>query len=129
MPLLELFWAMLWFFLFVAWIWLLVVILTDVFRSRDLSGWGKALWTLFVVFLPMLGVLMYLIVRGTDMAERSEQYAIERDQRTREYVRAAAHDGGDSAAAEIDKLSRLRDSGVLTEQEFQAQKSKLLAEA
>jgi Phospholipase_D-nuclease N-terminal/Short C-terminal domain len=129
MPLLDIFWTMLWFFVFVAWIWLLIVILTDVFRSRDLSGWGKALWTLFIVFLPVLGTLLYLIVRGTDMAERSEQAAIERDRKTRDYIRAAAPARAASTADELDRLAHLRNSGVLTEQEFEAQKAKLLARA
>lgn len=129
MPLLDLFWAMLWFFLWIAWIWLLVVIITDVFRSHDLSGWGKALWTLFIIFLPFLGVLLYLIVRGGKMAERSQQAAIEREQMTQEYIRSVSGGGGASTADEIDKLARLRSSGAITEEEFQAQKARLLATA
>jgi hypothetical protein len=129
MPLLDLFWAMLWFFLWIAWIWLLVVIITDVFRSDDLSGWGKALWTLFIIFLPFLGVLLYLIVRGGKMAERSQKAAIEREQSTQEYIRAVSGGGGASTADEIDKLARLRSTGAITEEEFQAQKAKLLATA
>jgi hypothetical protein len=128
MPLLDLFWAMLWFFLWIAWIWLLVVIITDVFRSHDLSGWGQALWTLFIIFLPFLGVLLYLIVRGGKMAERSQQEAIEREQMTQEYIKSVSG-GGVSTADEIDKLARLRGSGAITEEEFQAQKAKLLATA
>ena len=129
MPLLDLLWTMFWFFLFIAWIWLLVVILTDVFRDRDLSGWGKAGWTLFVFILPMLGVLIYLIVRGDRMSERSERRAMGWDQQTSDYVSAPAIDSGASKADELDKLARLRSSGTITEEEFQAQKAKLLAQA
>jgi hypothetical protein len=129
MPLLDLLWTMFWFFLFIAWIWLLVVILTDVFRDRDLSGWGKAGWTLFVFILPMLGVLIYLIVRGDGMSERSERRAMRWDQQPSDYASAPVIDGGASKADELDKLARLRSSGTITEEEFQAQKAKLLAQA
>ncbi|HEY3200410.1 MAG TPA: SHOCT domain-containing protein [Actinomycetes bacterium] len=129
MPLLDLLWTMFWFFLFIAWIWLLVVILTDVFRDRDLSGWAKALWTLFVFILPMLGVLIYLIVRGDGMSERSERRAMGWDQETSDYVSAPAVNSGASRADELDKLARLRNSGTITEEEFQAQKARLLAQA
>jgi Short C-terminal domain/Phospholipase_D-nuclease N-terminal len=129
MPLLDLLWTMFWFFLFIAWIWLLVVILTDVFRDRDLSGWAKALWTLFVFILPMLGVLIYLIVRGDRMSERSERRAMGWGQQTGDYVSAPAVDSGASRADELDKLARLRNSGTITEEEFQAQKARLLAQA
>ena len=78
MPLLDLFWTMLWFFIFAALIWLVIVILTDVFRSPDLSGWAKALWTLVIVLLPLLGAFIYLLIRGTEISERSEQAAIDR---------------------------------------------------
>ena len=127
MPLLELFWATLWFFLFFAWIWLVITIFGDIFRSRDLSGWGKALWTLLVVFLPWLGVLIYLIVRGRSMEDRSVQAAAEREKATRQYVQSVASDDGASSADEIAKLAELRNSGLLTEDEFVAQKAKILA--
>ena len=127
MPLLDLFWATLWFFLFFAWIWLVITIFGDIFRSRDLSGWGKALWTLFVVFLPWLGVLIYLIVRGKSMEDRSVQAAAEREKATRQYVQSVASDDGASSADEIAKLAELRNSGLLTEEEFVAQKAKILA--
>ena len=127
MPLLDLFWATLWFFLFFAWIWLVITIFGDIFRSRDLSGWGKALWTLFVVFLPWLGVLIYLIVRGRSMEDRSVQAAAEREKATRQYVQSVASDDGASSADEIAKLAELRNSGHLTEDEFVAQKAKILA--
>jgi hypothetical protein len=128
MPLLDLFWTMIWFFLFVAWIWLLYVIVTDLYRSRDLSGWAKALWVLFIIFLPVLGTFIYLIVRGGEMAERSEQAEMERDQMRHDYIKTLSGRSV-SAADEIDKLARLRDSGAITEEEFQGQKAKLLAQA
>lgn len=133
MPLLDLFWTMLLFFLFVAWIWLLIVILSDVFRSRDLSGWAKALWTLFVLFLPWLGAFIYLLIRGSEMSERSAQAEAERIDRGREHAAMSAPGGtaptgGSSPATEIDRLARLRDAGVLTEDEFQARRAKLLAQ-
>ena len=127
MPLLDLFWATLWLFLFFAWIWLVITIFGDIFRSRDLSGWAKALWTLFVVFLPWLGVLIYLIVRGKSMEDRNVQAAAERDTATRQYIQSVASDDGGSSADEIAKLAELRDSGLLTEDEFVAQKAKILA--
>ena len=75
---LDLFWSMMWFFVLIAGIWLFIVIISDVIRSRDLSGWAKALWALLLIFLPWLGAFIYLLVRGTEMAERSEQAAIDR---------------------------------------------------
>ncbi|PZF79642.1 SHOCT domain-containing protein [Jiangella anatolica] len=131
-PLLNLFLTMLWFFLFVAWIWLLVTLLTDVFRSDDLSGWTKALWTIFILILPLLGALIYLIVRGSGMADRMAADYRRRDEAFREYVRDAAGDGGaaapsgSSTADELTKLARLRDEGVLSPEEFASQKARLL---
>jgi hypothetical protein len=128
-PLLNLFLTMLWFFLFIAWIWLLVTLLTDVFRSTDLSGWTKALWTIFILVLPLLGALIYLIVRGSSMTERMAADYQRRDEAFREYVRDAASTNGTapaSTADELAKLARLRDEGVLSPDEFAAQKAKLL---
>jgi len=118
---------MLWFFLFIAWIWLLFMIITDIFRSRDLHGWGKAVWIVFIIFLPLLGALVYLIARGGKMAERSMQEAADRDKQTREYIRSVSSNGA-STADEIDKLAQLRAAGTLTDEEFQAQKARLLAQ-
>jgi ABC-type multidrug transport system fused ATPase/permease subunit len=128
MPLLDTLWAMLWFFLFIAWIWVLFMIITDIFRSHDLHGWGKAVWIVVIIFLPLLGSLVYLIARGGKMAERSMQAAAERDRQTREYIRSVSSNGA-STADEIDKLAQLRAAGTLTEEEFQAQKAKLLTQA
>jgi hypothetical protein len=127
MPLLDLFWAMLWFFLFFVWIWLLITVFADIFRSDDLSGWGKALWVLFVIILPYLGVLVYLIARGKSMQERAINQAAEQEKRTRAYIQEVSASSGASTADELAKLAQLKDSGVLTEEEFAAQKAKVLA--
>ena len=129
MPLLDLFWAMLWLFLFIAWIWLVISVFVDIFRSDDLSGWGKALWALVVLIIPLLGVLIYLIVRGGRMHERAADEQAAREQATQRYIRNAADtgDAGSDTADEIAKLAKLRDDGVLSDDEYNAQKSKLLA--
>jgi hypothetical protein len=124
MPLMDMFWTMLWFFMFFIWIWLLIGIFGDIFRSDDLGGWGKALWTLFVIITPFLGVLVYLIARGKGMQERSIRDAEAADAATREYIKQAA--GTTSKADELAKLASLRDQGVLTPAEFEAQKAALL---
>jgi hypothetical protein len=123
MPLLDLFWAMLWFFLFVMWIWVAIAVIADVFRSKDMGGFAKALWVIFVIAIPWLGLLTYLIVRGKGMADRSAQEARAREEASRAYIQNAA--GGPSTADELKKLADLRASGVLTEAEFEAQKAKL----
>ena len=125
-PLLDVFWTMLWFFLFFLWIWLLVIIFSDIFRSHDLSGWGKALWVVFVIFLPLLGVLFYLIFRGGKMQERNVRQAQENEAAFRSYVQEAAGSSSTSTADELTRLAALRDQGVLTEAEFQQQKANLL---
>lgn len=126
MPLFDVFWAMLWFFLWVVWFWLLITVFADIFRSDDLSGWGKAGWTAFAVVLPYLGVFVYLIGRGRGMAERQQQRAAAAEIATRDYIQQVAG-SSPSSAAELERLAQLRDSGVLTEDEFQAQKSRILA--
>jgi type VI protein secretion system component VasK len=125
MPLFDLFFTMLWFFLFVAWIWVLISVYADIFRSDDLSGWGKALWVLFALVLPALGVLVYLIVRGGKMQERAAQRANEAEQAAQSYIREVA--AAPSTADELAKLAQLREQGVLDPKEFEAQKAKLLA--
>lgn len=127
MPLLDLFLTMLWFFLFVAWIWLLISVYADVFRSHDLSGWGKALWVLFVLVLPYLGVLVYLIARGGKMQERSQAQVQQAQLATESYIREVA--AASTPADELLKLGQLRDQGVLSSEEFEAQKAKVLASA
>jgi Short C-terminal domain len=125
MPLLDLFWAMLWFFLFFAWVWLLISLFADIFRSEDLSGWGKAGWTIFIVILPLLGALVYLIARGKSMTERTIKQAADQEKAMRTYVQDVASSSS-SVADEIGKLAALRDQGLLTAEEFNAKKASLL---
>mgnify|MGYP001814582786 CR=1 FL=1 len=118
-------------FIWVAWIWLVISILIDIFRSDDLSGWGKAGWTLLVVFLTWIGVLIYLIARGQGMNERRFAHAAQMQQAQNDYIRQVAADSGapssGGTADEIAKLADLHKQGVLTDAEFQAQKAKVLA--
>lgn len=114
-----------WFMLLFAWIWLLISILSDIFRDRELSGWAKALWTLFLIVVPWLGALVYLIVRGRSMTERAAKVAEERDTQMRAYVRDAA--GTTSTAEELRKLAELRDSGAITPEDYEKAKAKTLA--
>jgi hypothetical protein len=125
-PVLNLFWTMFEIFAFVVWFWLLFMILTDVFRSRDLSGWGKAGWTIFVIFLPVIGILTYLIIRGPSMHERSAQQARQQDEAFRSYVQEAAG-SPPSSADQLAKLADLRQRGVITANEFEQQKAKVLS--
>ena len=120
----DVFLSMLWFFLFFIWIWLLISVFSDIFRSDDLSGWGKALWTIFVIVLPYLGVFVYLIARGKEMGMHAASDAARREQDMRSYVQNVA---GTSTAGEIERLAELQRSGQITEAEFQQAKTKLLA--
>lgn len=124
MPLLDVFWTMLWLFLFIAWFWTVISVIGDIFRSRDISGGAKALWVSFVIIIPWLGVLTYLIVRGPGMAERGYERAVNQEQAARAYIQEAA--GGTSVADEIKKLADLKASGVISDDEFAAQKARLL---
>ena len=121
----DTFLTMLWFFLFFIWIWLLITVFSDIFRSHDLSGWGKALWIIFVILLPYLGVLVYLIARGKKMSEHGLQDAARRDAQMRSYVQDVA--GSTSTADEIERLAQLQQQGAITEEEFRQAKAKLLA--
>jgi hypothetical protein len=123
-PLLNAFWTMFEFFLWVLWIWVLIWIFIDIFRSQDLSGWAKALWFLFVLLIPLIGVLVYLIVRGSTMHERAVRQAQQQDEEFRSYVQDAA---GSSPADQLAKLADLRDRGVITTDEFEREKAKVLA--
>ena len=118
--------SFLWFFLFFIWIWLLIVVFSDIFRSHDLSGWANALWSIFVVILPYLGVFVYLIARGRHMQEHAVSDAKQRDADFRQYVQNAAGTSGGGAADEITRLADLRDKGVITDAEFQQAKAKAL---
>ncbi|MBZ5737103.1 SHOCT domain-containing protein [Nocardioides mangrovi] len=121
----DVFLSMLWFFLFFIWIWLLITVFADIFRSDDLSGWSKALWTVFVIVLPYLGVFVYLIARGHKMGGHMAAQAARQDAQMRDYVQSVA--GSSSTAGEIERLAALRDGGTLSEAEFQQAKAKLLA--
>ena len=128
MPILDLFFSMLWIFLFIMWIWLVITVFVDIFRSDDLSGWGKAGWIVLVIFLPLLGVLIYVIARGQSMTDRRIRDARDQKDATDAYIRSVAGTGsGGSTADELTKLAALRDNGTLTEDEYQSQKAKLLA--
>jgi Short C-terminal domain/Phospholipase_D-nuclease N-terminal len=122
----QVFLSMLWFFLFFIWIWLLIVIFGDIFRSDDLSGWGKALWSLFIIVVPYLGVFVYLIARGHKMQEHQVRAAQAQDAAMRDYVQSVAGSGGGGAADEIARLADLRDRGVISEAEFQQAKAKAI---
>jgi hypothetical protein len=126
-PLLNVFWTMLEFFVWVIWIWLLIWIFIDIFRSRDMSGGAKALWFLFVLFIPLIGVLVYLIVRGGSMHERAAQDAKQQDAEFRSYVQQAAASSPASTADQLAKLADLRDRGVISAEEFEREKAKVLA--
>jgi hypothetical protein len=123
-PFLDIFWTMLVFFLWIMWFWLLIVILTDVFRRRDISGWGKAAWVLFVIILPFLGVLLYLGFQGHGMSERNLEAQSTARAQTDEYIRSVAQT---DPAEQIAKGKQLLDSGAITQSEFDAIKQKALA--
>ncbi|WP_035840334.1 SHOCT domain-containing protein [Kitasatospora azatica] len=128
-PLLNLFWTMLEFFLWILWFFLLFKVLTDLFRDHSLSGWAKAGWIVLVILLPLLGVLLYVIFRGKSMAERDQEQVKQADAAMKQYIRESAGttEGGGGQAEELKKLSELKASGALTEEEFQRAKTKLLA--
>ena len=123
-PFLDILWTMLVFFGWVIWFWLLITVFGDLFSRHDISGWGKAGWTLLVVALPYLGVFIYLIAQGAHMAERREQRSRAARSEFDDYVKNVAAPGG--PAAEIDKAKQLLDSGAITQAEFDAIKAKAL---
>jgi|SRR5215469_963410 len=123
-PLLDVFLSMLWFFLWILWIFLVVRIIMDIFGSQDMGGWAKAGWTLLVIFLPLLGVLVYLIARGGSMRERQEREIEARDQAFRSYVKDAA--GTTSSADQLSRLADLHQRGVINDREFERGKEKIL---
>jgi hypothetical protein len=124
-PLLGAFWTIFEIFLWVIWFWVLITVFIDIFRSQDLSGGAKALWFLFVLIIPLIGVLVYLIARGGKMHEHGVQAAQQQDEEVRSYIKQAA--GSPNSADELAKLADLRDRGVITAQEFEQQKAKILA--
>ena len=126
-PILDAFLTMLYFFLFIIWIWLLIMVFMDVFRSHDIGGLAKALWVIFIIVLPFLGVFIYLIARGGKMHERQAQQAAEQQKAFDQYVKQAAGTEGADTASQLAKLADLKSQGVLTDAEFDAQKAKILA--
>jgi Short C-terminal domain/Phospholipase_D-nuclease N-terminal len=123
----QVFWSFLWFFLFFIWIWLLIVVFSDIFRSHDLSGWAKALWVIFVIIVPYLGVFVYLIARGHKMQEHAVEAAQAQDAAMRQYVQNVAAQDGTSTADELAKLADLKAKGVIDDAEFERLKTKALS--
>lgn len=124
-PLLDAFLTMLWFFGFVLWIWLVIAVFMDIFRSPDLHGGGKAAWCIIVIILPLIGVLAYLIARGGKMHQHAADDAARQQEAFASYVRGVSGDGG--PAAELAKLAELRDKGTISQEEFEQGKARILA--
>src|ERR1700733_567718 len=120
-PVLDAFLTILYFFLFIVWIWLAFMVFFDIFRSHDLSGWAKALWVIFIIVLPFLGVFFYLIFRGGSMHERAAQQAALQQKHFDQYVRQAAGTPGADTASQLTKLAELRKENMITEEEFQSE--------
>jgi hypothetical protein len=124
-PFLDVLWSMIIFFAWVAWLFILFRVIADIFRRHDTSGWGKAVWLIFVIVLPFLGVLIYLIANGDEMGKRDLEHARAAQASMDDYVKSVAGSGG--PAAEIDKAKQLLDSGAITQVEFDAIKAKAIA--
>ena len=124
-PFLDVFWTMIIFFCWVIWIWMVIIIFSDIFSRHDISGWTKAAWTVFIIVLPFLGVLIYLIAQGKSMAERRTQQSQAARADFDDYVKNVASSGG--PAAEIEKAKGLLESGTITQAEFDSLKAKALA--
>jgi general stress protein CsbA len=125
-PFLDVLWTLIIFFCWVAWIWLLIVVFSDLFR-RDMSGWAKAAWIVFLIVLPFLGVLIYVIANGKEMTERRVRDAAASQEHFDNYVRSVTKGSDGGSAGEIEKAKQLRDSGAITQQEFEQLKAKALA--
>jgi len=126
-PVLDAFLTILYFFMFFIWIWLLIVVFGDIFRSHDLGGMAKALWCILIIVIPYFGVFIYLIARGGKMHERAAQQAAQQQKAFDQYVRQTAAAPGEDTASQLSKLADLKNQGVLTDAEFEAQKAKILA--
>lgn len=126
-PILDIFLTTLYFFLFIIWIWLLFMVFIDIFRSHDMGGWAKALWVIFIIVMPYLGVLVYLIARGGKMHERAAQQAALQQKAFDQYVKQTAGTPGETTADQLHKLADLKSQGVLTDAEFETQKAKILS--
>jgi hypothetical protein len=124
-PFLNILWSMIIFFAWVIWIWMMITILSDVFRRRDMSGWGKAAWTVFLIVVPFLGALIYLIANHDGMADRNVKQAQTAQAEFDDYVKTVATNGG-GPSAEIEKAKSLLDSGAINQSEFEALKAKAL---
>jgi len=124
-PFLDVLWTMIIFFCWVAWIWTLIICFSDLFSRRDRSGWYKAIWMVFLIVMPFLGVLIYLIANGTGMGERHVERARAQQTQFNDYVQSVASSGG--SATEIAKAKELLDSGAITQAEFDSLKAKALA--
>jgi Short C-terminal domain/Phospholipase_D-nuclease N-terminal len=124
-PFLDIVWTMLIFFAWVIWFWILITVLSDVFRRRDIGGGGKVLWTIFVIVLPFLGVFLYLLTQNDGMAQRRQEEVEKAQGQFNDYVKSVA--GG--SASEIEKAKQLLDSGAITQAEYEALKAKALAAA
>jgi hypothetical protein len=122
----QVFWSMLWFFLFFIWIWLLILVFSDIFRSKDLGGWAKAIWVIFVILVPYLGVFVYLIARGHKMSEHAIESAQAQDAANRQYIQQVTASSG-SPADELTKLADLKAKGAITDAEYADLKAKALA--
>jgi hypothetical protein len=122
----QVFWSILWFTLFFIWIWLLITVFADIFRSHDMGGFAKFLWVIFVIFVPYLGVFVYLIARGHKMSEHAVQQAQAMDAAQRAYIRDAVGSSG-SPAEELSKLADLKAKGVIDEAEFQRLKANIVS--
>ncbi len=120
----DIVWSIFWLFLMVAWFWVMISVVADVFRSKDLSGFGKAAWIAFVILIPWLGVLSYLIARGEKMHEHNVAAMNKIEEAQKDYIRSVATV---STADELERLAALKDKGVLTDEEFAAQKAKILS--
>jgi len=121
----DVFLSMFWFMLLIAWIWLIISIFGDIFRDRELGGGAKALWTLFLIFVPWLGAIIYLVVRGNSMNQRTLEAAQARDASMRAYVQQAA--GTSSTADELRQLGELRAAGTISDEDYERAKAKVLA--
>jgi Short C-terminal domain/Phospholipase_D-nuclease N-terminal len=122
----QVFWSMLWFFMFFIWIWLLITVFADIFRSHDIGGFAKTMWVLFVIIIPYLGVFVYLIARGHKMHEHAVEAAEAQNAAARAYIQQAAGTSG-STAEELSRLADLKEKGVISDDEFQKLKAKALA--
>jgi hypothetical protein len=123
----EFLWSLIWFTLFFIWIWILIAVFADIFRSKDLGGFAKFLWIFFVIFMPYLGVFVYLIARGHKMSEHAAEQAAAMDAAQKAYIRDAVGGGGDGgSAAELERLAALKANGTIDEAEFQKLKAQIV---